>query len=106
MGGLEHCSERLQREMKGTRGAWWAVQAVGEGVEVGLGVDGQIGALAQVLAQQPVGVLAGSSLPGAVRVTEVDLHARAGSELAVARHLLALVVRHTERLRERSSGPP
>ncbi len=55
-------------------------------------MDRQIGALGQVLAQQSVGVPAAAALPGAVRAAEVDLHALAGNELAVAGHLLALVV--------------
>ncbi len=73
------------------RGAGSIVQAVGNGVQFSLGVHRQIGALGQVLPQQPVGVLAGTALPGAVGVAEVHLDARARGELTVARHLLALV---------------
>ncbi len=74
------------------RGAGSIVQAVGDGVQFSLGVHGQIGALGQVLPQQPVGVLAGAALPGAVGVAEVHLDARAVGEFPVTRHLLALVV--------------
>ena len=53
------------------------VEFGGDGVEVGLGVRGEVGALGQVLAQQPVGVLVGAALPGAAGVAEVDLDAGA-----------------------------
>ncbi len=65
MGCFEHCGEDLQRGVEGMRGAGSIVQAVGNVVEFGLSVDGQIGALGQVLPQQPVGVLP-SSTPNAV----------------------------------------
>ena len=68
------------------------VEAVGDGIELVLTVDREVGALGQVLAQQPVGVLAGAALPWAVRVAEVHAHAGGGAELLVTRHLLALVV--------------
>jgi hypothetical protein len=93
MGGFEHRGEHLQRGVEGVCGAWSVVQADCDDVEVGLGVNRKIGGLEQLLAQQPVGVLAASSLPGAVRVAEVDLQACAGGERSMARHLLALVVR-------------
>ena len=48
------------------------VQTVGDGVELVLAEEAQIGPLGKVLAQQPVGVLAGAALPGTVRVAEVD----------------------------------
>jgi hypothetical protein len=92
MGCFEHCGEDLQRGVEGMRRAGSIVQAVGNVVEFGLRVDGQIGALGQVLPQQPIGVLAGATLPRAVGVAEVHLHARAGGEITVARYLLALVV--------------
>jgi hypothetical protein len=43
-------------------------------VQFGLRVAGKVGSLRQVLSQQAVGVFVGSSLPGAVRITEVDFH--------------------------------
>ena len=39
------------------------------------GVCAQVGALGEVLAQQAVGVLIRATLPGGVRVAEVDAHA-------------------------------
>ena len=44
-------------------------------------VHGQVGALGEVLAQQPVGVLVAAALPGRVRVAEVDLQVRGHGEL-------------------------
>jgi hypothetical protein len=92
MGCFEHCGEHLQRGVEGMRGAGSIVQAIGDGVQFSLVVHRQIGALGQVLPEQPIGVLAGAALLGAVRSAEVHLDARAGGEFMVARHLLALVV--------------
>src|SRR5271156_4053208 len=43
-------------------------------VQLGLRVAGKVGSLRQVLPQQAVGVFVRSSLPGAVRIAEVDFH--------------------------------
>lgn len=48
--------------VEGLSGA--GVEFVGDGVQVGLGVDGQVGAFGEVLAEQAVGVLVGAALPG------------------------------------------
>ena len=74
------------------RGPWPTVHAVGDAVEVILAEGAQVGALGQVLAQQPVGVLAGAALPRTVGVAEVDLHAGLRRQIDVPGHLLALVV--------------
>ena len=55
------------------RFAWSAVESLGDVLEVDGGVDGQVGALGEVLAQQPVGVLVDPALPGGVRIAEEDL---------------------------------
>src|SRR5271154_5475938 len=49
-------------------------------VQLGLRVAGKIGSLRQVLTQQTVGVFVRSSLPGAVRIAEVDFHIRGSRE--------------------------
>jgi len=51
----------------------------------------QVGALGEVLAQQPVGVFVGRSLPGRVRLAEEHRHAQHLGDLAVQRHFLALI---------------
>lgn len=51
----------------------------------------QVRPLGQELAQQAIGVLTTTSLPGTVRVTEVNPHTSGLVQLSMARHLLALV---------------
>lgn len=58
----------------------------------GLAEDRQVSALGQVLAQQPVAVVAGSALPEAVMVAEASLDASVLGQLLVPAHLLTLVV--------------
>lgn len=55
-------------------------------------LNGQVRALGQHLAQQPVCVLTGASLPGAVWVTKVHTDVRLARQLAMPAHLFALVV--------------
>ena len=66
------------------------VELVGDGVEVGL-VAGDGGSCGQVAADEPVGVFVGSSLPGAVRVSEKHVHARVVGQALVAGQFSALV---------------
>jgi hypothetical protein len=47
------------------------VELGGDGVEVGLGVDREVGSFGEELADQPVPVLVAASLPRRVRVTEI-----------------------------------
>ena len=63
---------------------------VGDGVEVGL-VAGGGGSFGQVAADEPVGVFVGSSLPGAVGVSEEHVHAGVVGEALVVGHFWALV---------------
>ena len=44
------------------------VQAMGDAVQLALGITRQVGALGQILAQQPLRVLVGTTLPGAARI--------------------------------------
>ena len=71
--------------------SWALIEAQGYLVEVGLGIAGQVGFLWEVLSQQPVGVFVGAALPGALRITEVDLHLRVHREALVFGHLQASV---------------
>lgn len=68
------------------------IQGPGDVVELVLGVDAQVRALGQILPEQAIRVLVDAALPGAVRVGELDRHARVPAELLVRRHLPALVV--------------
>ena len=67
------------------------VEGVGDGLEVLLGPAGQVGAFGEVLAQQPVGVLVGASLPGAVGVAEVDRYVGLDGERRVGGEFFASV---------------
>lgn len=69
------------------------VELLGDGVQVLLGEDAQVGALREALSQQAVRVLVGAALPWRVRVAEVDVHVQRHRYLAVQRHLRALVPR-------------
>ncbi len=71
---------------------WPLVEPISDRIELFLAVERQVSALRQVLSQEPVGVLAGPSLPGAMGVAEVDLHPGLGGQLGMARHLFALVI--------------
>ena len=55
-------------------------------VQLGLRVAGKVGSLRQVLTQQAVGVFVRSSLPGGVRITEVNFHIRGYREAFVFSH--------------------
>ena len=56
-------------------------------VQFCLRASGQVGALREVLAQETVRVLVRSTLPRALRVTEIDLNVCRDRELLVCRHL-------------------
>jgi hypothetical protein len=59
--------------------------------EVLSGVDGELGAFGEVLAQQPVGVLVRGPVPWRVGVGEVDRDVGLDADLGVLGELLALV---------------
>src|SRR3954453_17635551 len=82
--GLGRCSppERLTRP---------AVQRRGHGGKSFRPVHAQVSALGEVLPQKPVGVLVRPTLPGAVRVAEVDLQASVDPELGVLGHFRSLI---------------
>src|SRR3954451_10701092 len=68
-----------------------AVEGDRHGCKVLGAVHAEVGALWKVLAQQPVGVLVRATLPGAVRVAEVDRHASLDPELGVLGHFRSLI---------------
>jgi hypothetical protein len=67
------------------------VQLVFNREQVDWGVRAEVGALREVVAQQPVHVLVRAALPGRVRVAEVDRRAERAADLQVAGHFRALV---------------
>ena len=68
------------------------VEALGNVVEVLLGVAAEIGAFGEILPDQAVGVFVAGSLPWAVGVGEVDLDAGVPRQLGVAGHFGPAVV--------------
>lgn len=62
-----------------------------DAIEVLLGVDGEIGALPDVAAQQPVEVLVGRAQPRAVGLGEENVNADRRGEIVVTGHLSSLV---------------
>ena len=73
----------------GSRGWLWGSCPVRRRWRRGRAGDG--GFFGQVAADEPVGVFVGSSLPGAVGVSEEHLHAGVVGEALVAGHFPALV---------------
>src|SRR3954469_14917789 len=70
-----------------------AVEGDRHGRKVLGAVHAEVGALWKVLRQQPVGVLVRATLPGAVRVAEVDRNASLDPELGVLGHFRSLIPR-------------
>ena len=99
---VQDLGQRLGRGLPAQRLAGPAVQLVRDRGQVRRAVPGQGGALGEVLAQQPVGVLVAAPLPGRVRVAEVDLAVRGHRDLRVRAHLPALVPgqRPAQRIRQ------
>ncbi len=54
------------------------VELVGDGLELGGGVDGQVGALGEVLAEQPVDVLVAAAPPATRASSQHTLPLRSG----------------------------
>src|SRR3954469_13134133 len=74
--GLQHRVESLGGRSPPERLARSAVEGGGHGREVLRAVPAQVGALREVLPQEPVGALVRPALPRGMRVTEVDLQTR------------------------------
>ena len=67
-------------------------QPMGDGVQLVLGVARQVCALGQVLAQQAIGVLIGTALPGAVRIGNEDLDREPLGQLRVLSPLVPSII--------------
>ncbi len=86
LGGEEHGWRTVSQDGSGS-----GVELVSDGLQVGRGVDRQVGSLREVLTQQTVRILVATALPGRVRVREVDLRAECLGDLRVPGHLRSLV---------------
>lgn len=67
------------------------VEAARDPVQFGLGVRRQIGSAREVLSQEPVGVFVRSTLPGALRIAEIDGDVGFHREAAMIGELLAAI---------------
>ena len=83
----EHLSGRFV--VQGFSGSF--VELPGDVAELGLAEGGEIDAVGQVLAQEPVGVFVGAALPGAVRIAEVDFDIGRQGEASVVSKFFAAV---------------
>jgi len=73
-------------------GARAVVEQIGNRIELLLAIDLQVRVLGQVLANQPVDVLAGAKLLGAVLIAEGQRHTGVRRQLGMAAHFLALIL--------------
>lgn len=71
------------------------VQSLGDGVQLALGISGQVRTLGQVLAQQAIGVLVGATLPRRMRIGKEDLERKSLRQLLVLGHLFAAITRQS-----------
>src|SRR5258708_31406045 len=87
---MDRCNTGLEftgRSFKAQSFSWTLIEAQRYLVEIGLRITGRLGFFGEVLSQQPVGVFVGASLPGALRITEEDLHLGGHGEALVFGHL-------------------
>ena len=71
--------------------SWPSIKGGRDGGDLVGAVDAQVRAFREVLTQQPVRVLVGATLPWALRVAEVDLHARVDLETIMLGHFGSLI---------------
>ena len=89
--GLEQCVKCLGRRFPAKGFAGSCIESGRDGGDRLGSMGTEVGALREVLTQQPVGVLVGGPLPRAVRIAEVDLHACVDPEPRMFGHFGALV---------------
>lgn len=77
----------FQRRRKVETFPWARVELMGDGVQLALGVAGQVCSLGHVLAQQAVRVLVGPALPGTADSVVIRVDAASRTALIVVRHL-------------------
>ena len=72
--------------------SWARIQAMRDGVQLALRIGRQVRTLGQVLTQQPIRVLVGATLPGAVRIGKEDLDREALGQALVLGHLFPAII--------------
>ena len=70
---------------------WAVVESVHDAADLLKCESPEIGALGQILTDEPVGVLVGTTLPGAIRVGEIEVGLEIGSELTVGGELSTVI---------------
>src|SRR6476659_9042222 len=83
--------ERFSRRFPAQRLSRSGIEGRRNGGDLIGAVDAEVGAFREVLTQQPIGVLVSAALPWALRVAEVDLHARIDLETIMLGHFGSLV---------------
>jgi len=83
----QRCCERICWRPEAERMSRPRVELGGDLVEARLRDEGEVGALGQVLAEEPVGVFVRSSLPGAAWIAEGHLDVGGDREAGVLGHL-------------------
>ena len=78
------------REVQTFSGA--RVEAMGDCVQLALRVPRQVRSLGQVLAQQPIGVLVGAALPGAIRIGKEHPNVESLSQALMLGHLFSPII--------------
>jgi hypothetical protein len=72
--------------------SWARIQAMRDSVQLALRIGRQVRPLGQVLTQQPIRVLVGATLPGAVRIGKEDLDPEALGQSLVLGHLFPPII--------------
>ena len=83
--------EFICRRLKSQCFPWALIQPQSDTIERGLLMQGKVGSLGEILTQQTVGIFIRSALPGALRVTEVDLHIGGDCEALVIGHFFPAI---------------
>jgi hypothetical protein len=87
------CLQFTRRSLKSQCLSWTLIQAQRDLVELRLRDGGQVGSSREVLPQQQICIFVSSTLPGTLRITEINLHIRRHRKVLVFRHLQSAVPR-------------
>ena len=90
---MTEVSKNFQRRLPVQAFSGARVEFLGNGIQFALGVARQIRSLGEVLAQQPIGILIGSALPGTMRIGKEHLESESLGQTFVLGHLLPSIVR-------------